>query len=407
MNQIIVTALNGASVYCAIIQDRLEYLEWDAQDQTDEICIGRVENIVENIHAAFVRYEKEKTGYLSLKDVVPGAVLNRSFQEKDKLRCGDEIAVQIKSAALKTKQPHLTCQLSLAGKYAVLTFGKRGIGCSLKLQNSVREKLIQFVRNGLTAESPILNEYGILLRTEAGNPDTNPADVLKDIDALYQCMAKILLHARSLTPFSVLYQKDELTAVNDHLMNLYHFCCKAGIQSDDLLILTDNIQMRDTLNQSDLKKIHPEIEIAYRDPSESDLKILYGLPAKIEDCMKKKVWLKSGGYLIIEQTEAMNVIDVNSGKNITGKQNIFAKINMEAAEECMRQIRLRNLSGMILIDFINMEHAQEYADLEIEIRRLCQLDPVMVQFIDFTGLGIAELTRVKKGKSLIDNQNNQ
>ena len=407
MNQIIVTKINGASVYCAMIQDRLEYLEWDAQDQTDEICIGRVENIVENIHAAFVRYDKEKTGYLSLKDVVSGAVLNRPFQEKDKLRCGDEIAVQIKSAALKTKQPHLSCQLSLAGKYAVVTLGKRGIGCSLKLQDSIRDQLIRFVKNSLGSEHPLLNEYGVLLRTEAGNTDTEPDEVIKEIDDLFQQMSKMLLHARSLALFSILYQKDLLTAVNDHLMNLYHFCCKAGTEADEMILLTDDIQIRESLTQCDLKKIHQEIEIAYHDPSESDLKLLYGLSAKIEDCMKKKVWLKSGGYLVIEQTEAMNVIDVNSGKNITGKQTIFAKVNMEAAEECMRQIRLRNLSGMILIDFINMEQVQEYTDLEIEIRRLCQLDPVMIHFIDFTGLGIAELTRVKKGKSLIDNQNNQ
>lgn len=407
MNQIIVTTMNDASVYCALIADKMEYLEWDAKDQTDAICIGRVENIVENIHAAFVRYDKEKTGYLSLNDVVPGAVLNRPFQEKDRLRCGDMVAVQIKSAALKTKQPHLSCQLSLAGRYVVVTLGKRGIGCSLKLQDSIRDKLISFVKTSLNREDSILSEYGVLLRTEAGNEDTEPADVINEINDLFHQMSQMLLHARSLALFSVLYQKDILTSVNDHLMNLYHFCCKAGMHADEMVLLTDDISIRETLELSDLKKMHQDIEVVYHDPAESDLKLLYGLSAKMEDCMKKKVWLKSGGYLIIEQTEAMNVIDVNSGKNIAGKQNIFAKVNMEAALECMRQIRLRNLSGMILIDFINMENEQEYTELETEIRRLCQLDPVMVRFIDFTGLGIAELTRVKKGKSLIDNHNNQ
>ena len=137
---------------------------------------------------------------------------------------------------------------------------------------------------------------------------------------------------------------------------------------------------------------------------------LYGLSEtirKLEECLQKKVWLKSGGYLVVEQTEAMNVIDVNTGKSITGKQNIFEQINLEAAAESLRQIRLRNLSGMIMIDFINMDDPDAYERLQSEIERLALLDPVRVQFADFTGLGIAELTRSKKGKSLIDNQNIQ
>lgn len=415
MNQILVTQQNQEWLYCALINDRLEYMEWEADDHTDEIRIGRVENIVENIHAAFIRYDKEQTGYLSLKDVVPKAVLNRTFREGDRLRCGDDVAVQIRSAALKTKQPHLTCQLALAGRYCVLTLGKKGVGCSLKLSGQMREYLIREVREKLKAEAPaesthgpalvFSEDYGILLRTEAGNEGTSLDDVYADIHSTLNRIQELLGRGRQLCLYSVLYRKDAVLSVNDHLMNLYHFCKRADAKAGR--ILTDDSSMRNMIMQTDLLRMHPELETEYHDPEESNLKLLYGLGSKMEECLQKKVWLKSGGYLVVEQTEAMNVIDVNTGKSITGKQNIFEQINLEAAAESLRQIRLRNLSGMIMIDFINMDDPGAYERLQSEIERLALLDPVRVQFTDFTGLGIAELTRSKKGKSLIDNQNIQ
>ena len=105
---------------------------------------------------------------------------------------------------------------------------------------------------------------------------------------------------------------------------------------------------------------------------------------------------------MIEQTEALNVIDVNTGKSINGKKNIIEKLNIEAMEESMRQIRLRNLSGMILIDFINMKDKDENNHLIDNIKAMTKLDPININFIDITGLGIIELTRKKTGKSLIE-----
>ncbi len=125
-----------------------------------------------------------------------------------------------------------------------------------------------------------------------------------------------------------------------------------------------------------------------------------GINEKINDLTRNKVWLKSGAFLIIEQLESFNAIDVNSGKAIAGKYNIIKKVNLEAAEEIMRQIRLRNLSGMILIDFINMKEKSDYDELTDLIKRLCRQDTVHTRFIDVTALGIIELTRNKNDKSL-------
>jgi len=139
----------------------------------------------------------------------------------------------------------------------------------------------------------------------------------------------------------------------------------------------------------------PEISF-YRD-SRPNLFALYGLAGKLEEALLKRVWLKSGGYLVIEPTEALTVIDVNTGK-YDGSKNVeetFALINREAAQETARQIRLRNLSGIILIDFINQKDRQAAKELLEELRSFCKEDPVPVRVVDITALGLVELTRKK------------
>ena len=137
--------------------------------------------------------------------------------------------------------------------------------------------------------------------------------------------------------------------------------------------------------------------------------VVYSPKADIDKLKQHKIWLKSGAFLIIEQLESFNAIDVNTGKAITGKKDIIRKVNKEAAVEIMRQIRLRNLTGMILIDFINMKDKADVEDLCSFVRSLCRKEDVHTRFIDITGLGIVELTRNKNDKSLkeiLENQNN-
>ena len=143
---------------------------------------------------------------------------------------------------------------------------------------------------------------------------------------------------------------------------------------------------------------HSEMTVSYHDVLQQGISLdqLYGLPSKLEEISRKRVWLKSGAYLVMEQTEALFVIDVNSGKDIASKKQLFLKTNLEAARESLRQIRLRNLSGMILIDFINLQDQKEQYQLESELQRLCRLDPIRTRFVDFTKLGIAEITRAAK-----------
>ena len=141
----------------------------------------------------------------------------------------------------------------------------------------------------------------------------------------------------------------------------------------------------------------------YQDAS-YPLKKLYRVETQLEELLSSKVWLKSGAYLVIEKTEAMYVIDVNSGKNIAKKENAqyIYQINIEAAQEIMRQIRLRNLTGMILIDFINMKDEKKDLELLQELRILAKKDRILTTVVDMTALGLVELTRKKTTKSLAE-----
>ena len=141
----------------------------------------------------------------------------------------------------------------------------------------------------------------------------------------------------------------------------------------------------------------------YQDPMYS-LASLYNLNRQIERALQKTVWLKSGGYLVIEPTEALTVIDVNTGKSVLGKnaQRHFMTVNLEASEEIARQIRLRNISGIIIIDYIDLESGKERDRLLEELKRQVKPDPVPVQVHDITSLGLVEVTRKKVEKSLAE-----
>jgi ribonuclease G len=129
----------------------------------------------------------------------------------------------------------------------------------------------------------------------------------------------------------------------------------------------------------------------------------YDIKSKINKVLTRKVWLKSGGYLVIDQTEALTVIDVNTGKAVNGKRNIqetFYKTNMEAAKEIAKQIRLRNLSGIILVDFIDMEDSEKKENLMAVLDGFFKKDPIKTMLVDMTALGLVEITRKKVRKPL-------
>ena len=170
--------------------------------------------------------------------------------------------------------------------------------------------------------------------------------------------------------------------------------------------MTDDKEIYDTIHAYLLNFQPSDVaKLVFYNDSMLTLNHLYGIETKIEKALQEKVWLNSGGYLIIQPTEAMNVIDVNSGKAIAGKKNTerhFLKINLEAAVEIAKQIRLRNISGIIIIDFIDMEEEASKKELIETLEREIKKDSVKTVFVDMTKLNLVELTRKKMRKSLAE-----
>ncbi|MCR5774304.1 MAG: ribonuclease E/G [Lachnospiraceae bacterium] len=333
-----------------------------------DIVICKVSEVAEGISSVFVDLGGEKA-YLSCK---PDAGL----------RPGTEIPVIIIKEASGSKAKEVSMKLSIAGRYSVAAVPAGGVP-RLKISRKIREQ--QTTERFREAVVPDKYGFDITIRTKAGEADE--AEVIKEIETLSGKLSYILEISGKRTPFSILYKAEDplLTGIRD---------CRFG---DISRIITDIPEMAEPL-----RKAFPETETVLYDDPMLPLCKLHKIASTVDSVYERRVWLKSGAYLVIDETEAMTVVDVNSGKTDRGnsKEETFLKVNLEAAEELARQIRIRNISGMILVDFINMKNTGDYVLLEEKLKEALRYDLCDCSFIDFTGLGIAELTRRKKRPSL-------
>lgn len=373
MSEIIISEYLNTPVVTAFIGNKMEYLSFVRDNELGNIYVAKVDHIVKNINAAFVRYDKDKTGYLPLKNITGACVINRKFTSDDTLKNGDDIIVQVESEAVKTKKTKLTTNLSVSDNYVAVTLGKYGVGSSIKLSDDIRtflsDKIKEDYENIMDAYHEKLSgaTAGIIIRTQASEIDEEKAfNVIEDsFKSCLDELAKILSDGRNRTTYSCIHRSDNGSTAQ-HIENAEAFLKVRG-ESDYSVIEDTGI---------------------------------HGIRSAIDDLKHRKVWLKSGAYIIIEQLESFNAIDVNTGKAIKGKDDIAFKVNLEAVNEIFRQIRLRNLTGMILIDFINMDDDEKYEELIHKVKAFCKFEQVHTCFIDVTGLGIMELTRNKNDKTL-------
>ena len=403
MNKLIITRWNGR-VLTALGSGK-EIVELSLEEETSilgNIYIGRISRIVKNLNSAFVDFGEGLTGYYSLADnpvsllASSGAVPSLSAHaakddtaslslrniSSQSLKGGDSILVQVAKDAVKTKDPVLTSNLNFAGKYAVLTIGKKSVNFSSKIhdrtwKDHLRPKL----------EEVIGEETGVIVRTNGYGMEN---ELLAEVSGLLRLYREIRAAASYRTCKSLLYQAEP-----EYIKSL------KGSRTGSLgEILTDQKDVYDGIHRY-LECYQPEDTDKlryYEDPLVS-LACLYSFKGVMDQACQKRVWLKSGGYLIIEQTEAMVVIDVNTGK-YSGKKNqadTIRMINLEAAKEICRQLRLRNLSGIILVDFIDMKEEEDKALLMEKLQEFAEPDPVKTTVVDMTQLNLVERTR-KKGK---------
>ena len=353
------------------------------------IYTGQVENIASNIQAAFVQIEPGKRCYYPLAEA-QRAVFSAGRKGNGPLRPGDELLVQVSRDAMKGKLPALTSNLNFTGRYLVLTTGDKKFGLSSKLAQEDRHRLSGWLKE--EAERPD-KEFGIIVRTNAA--DASKEEILKELEWLKGRYHKAVVQGRNRTCFSLVLETEPfyVAAVRDAY----------GRDLDE--IITDVPEIREMI-LGYLEEISPELKEKLRFYQDKLLPLykLYRVETALDAIQKEKVWLNSGGFLVIQQTEAFVSIDVNSGK-YTGKKKMeetFRKINLEAAAEISRQLRLRNLSGIILIDFINMENPDHRDELFHVLQKLLRKDPIKSRAIDITPLHILEMTRKKVRRPVIE-----
>lgn len=399
----------------------------DEAGRVGAIYIGKVKNMVKNIDACFVEIAKGEICFLPLKNAAAPYILNRSYDGR--LLEGDELLVQVVRDAQKSKRASVTAQVSLSNEYFVISLGSARVGYSSKLSPERKKALKKMLADssildpedncrltqdccallseeeknrlkaeGLGLESFKLPSIGLVVRTKA--EEERKAEELSgyfyDISAKF---VKILYTAMYRNCFSCLKEAD--AGFGSIISRFVEACQDSDSPMSSPEIVTDQEALYGQIKKyCEERKIRAEVRL-YSD-SLISLSSLYSIQSRMETALGSRVWLKSGAYLVIEPTEALTVIDVNSGKYETegDAQAAYRKINMEAAEEVAIQLRLRNLSGIIIVDFINMQSGADNAQLMRHLRSLVKRDRVKTTVVDMTPLGLVEITREKINKSL-------
>lgn len=441
MKRIIITRYNEINILLIYEEDVLVEVHPIVNSdkvQIGNIYLGRVQKKLKNIDAAFVSLDGDNVGYLPLDDK-PAIILNRKLPKGlPSIAENDLILVQVEQEPQKMKQARLTGNINLSGKYCVvdLESGKNGISKKIT-DNDSREKikklLYSFVEGitdyqddsvnmekneSVSLEADITKnqsntQYGYVLRTACENADYQ--EIITELNSITARMNELIHRAAyerntglligdvpeyiSIIENYGIERIDEIkTDISDVYKDLINYFEDNNINYN---IPYNNI-LRKSLNKDDLND--NTLNISVYDDKEYPYYKLLGLESEISKLLNKKVWLKSGGFLVIEPTEAMVVIDVNTGKAINKKNRDthVLKINIEAAVEAARQIRLRNLSGIIMIDFINMSTDEDKKKVVNCLRREFEKDKVSTHFIEITKLDVFEITRKKQRRPIYE-----
>ena len=388
-NSIIVVKKDNQIVTCLADEKELLTIQVDRDDESrlvGSIYLGRVRNIVKNINAAFVEIENKQICYLPLSTVSKPYFSDNS---EHPIRTGDELMVQIVKEATEVKAPLAAADITLTGKYLVLSAGSDRIGVSSKIDDEEKRNELKKLISGF--QSP---EYGFIVRTNAAGV---PAEtVKKEAAALVEEFERLKSKAGTRKCFTKLYSAPPsyIFEVRNGYSDGIDF-----IKTDDKAIYENIRKYMESTGDSDIDKL-----VFYEDERVS-LSTVYSIGSQLEKALKQVVWMDSGAYLVIQPTEALVSIDVNTGKAIAGKQdteNTFFKVNLEAAEEIGRQLRLRNLSGIIIVDFIDMKSEEHKKELLGRLRSVLEKDRIPAKVVDMTALSLVEITRKKIRRPLYE-----
>ncbi len=382
-NKTIVVVENGRLIEKYQENDGAERLEGN-------IYIGKVQNVLLGMQAAFVDIGKEKNTFIHIRDVMPKASnetgnknepLNK-YNIKDYIRTEMPILVQVKKDSTSKKGARVSTHMNISGRYIVLMPNSEFITASKKIED-IKEKnrLLNIVK-------PIVPKgYGIIIRTSAEGK--NETEIKEDLDKLIKKWQNILEKYNNL--------KKQKTFIPKIIYK------NQGIIEKLILDLVDKELTRIIANdettyaeiEKDIKNMQLDSDIKLELKKGETVLDIYDLETQLEKADNRKVWLKCGGFITIDKTEALTAIDVNSGKYVGTKdlaKTIFT-VNKEATVEIAKQVRLRDIGGIIIIDYIDMENKDDKEKILKELEENLKKDRSKTQVIGFTPLDLLEMTR--------------
>jgi len=376
----------------SLVEHYVGSLEPDDTAIDGNIYLGRVQNVLPGMEAAFIDIGTPKNGVLYRGDVAfdPNDVEESHPRIERLLKNGQSVLVQVTKNPIGAKGARLTQEVSLAGRFVVMVPGQpETYGISKRLPDDERKRLRR-VLEGLRPP-----DAGLIVRTAAeGATDVELRRDVERLRAQWEQISKVASRAKA--P-SLVYQEPTLVVrvIREEFTKEYR-----GVVIDD----------RDLYEEvrSYVEAIAPELaeRVEYYDPEVEGLPLYerFHVQEQLLKALDRKVWLPSGGSLIVESTEALTVVDVNTGKNV-GRTNLEETVyrnNLEAAEEVARQLRLRDIGGIIVIDFIDMEIRKNREDVIRAFRDALARDKTRTQVFDISELGLVEMTRKRISEGLVE-----
>lgn len=354
---------------------------------------GRVENVLPGMGAAFVDLGMERNAFLYVDDVHPEGAPVPPEEEvelprpsiRDVVKVGQEIVVQMVKEPIGTKGARITTDLTIPGRYLVLMPTLDYIGVSRRIDDEAERGRLRALATRLKPA-----RMGLIVRTAAEGADEK--ELAGDCDFLLNVWRRIQKKIRHAPVPSVLYRDHDL---------LYRIMRDLFTKEVDRLVIDLPSAYEKALEM--LKAFAPHLRSrVILHEGEKPIFEAYGIEADIENALKRRVWLDCGAYLVFDETEALSVIDVNTGKFIgtTCLEDTVLRTNIEAAAEIVRQIRLRNLGGIIIVDFIDMETDEARSQVLAALQTAMRSDKTKTNILGFTSLGLVEMTRKKIRQSL-------
>jgi ribonuclease G len=368
--------------------DRMAELLWErksSQNIVGNIYKGVVENVLPGISSAFVHIGFEKNAYLYISDVLgqKGAAIDATLKK------GQHIMVQVAKEAISTKGAKVTMDISLPGRYLVFTPFQTYVGISKQIGDSVERGRLSAIVDRLVAEH--LGGKGVVVRTEAEG--ASEADLEREVKYLQQTWAQIQKKFDSDPPPCLLHKDLDLAlqVARDLLSEKVY-----------VYLLDDKDQYKNVVEF--VEAISPELKEKVRlYDAKTPMFKAFELEGEIEDMRRTKVSLPNGGSIIIQEAESLCAIDVNTGRFTGSKsqEETVTQTNIEAAQEVAHQLRLRNIGGIIVVDFIDMRKASNRQKVMEAFAHACKGDRAKIRILPITRLGLVELTRERKRESTV------